>query len=265
MANLKEFQKTLDELVRLTSTPVGVKLLKDGDELPERTKVPMRDFKMKLAICQANALARRYGWVVALGKEDQSCPIGSVVLGFEEPVEFYTQGNLAYGMYCETQEAAIKSEAAIPRFAYGDHSRLLVGPLAKMLSTEPDFILIYGNAAQVMRLVQGALYKQGGAITSSFTGRGECGEIIVNTVNTDACQVILPANGERVFGYTQDHEMAFTVPLSQVDAVTEGLVKTHKAGVRYPIPSSLLYEVKYPATYMELAEIWAKGTESKGN
>ncbi len=210
---------------------------------------------MRFAICQANALARRYGWVVALGKEDQSCSIGSVVLGLREPVEFYTQGNLAYGMYCETLEAGARSEAAVPRLAYGDYSHLLVGPLSRLL-VEPDFVLVYGNAAQAMRLVQGALYKEGGAITSSFTGRGECCEIIVNTIKSGACQVILPGNGERVFGYTQDDEMAFTIPIQLVDTVTEGLTGTHKAGIRYPIPNSLLYQAKFPPKYGELEKIW---------
>ncbi|MGI6551847.1 MAG: DUF169 domain-containing protein [Bacillota bacterium] len=255
MADLQKLQETLTDLIRPSSPPLGVKLLKEGEELPPKTRLPKQDFKMRFAICQANALARRYGWVLALGKEDQSCPIGSVVLGLREAVDFYTQGNLAHGMYCASLEAGARSEAAVPRLAYGEYARLLVGPLAR-LSVEPDFVLVYGNAAQVMRLVHGALYHEGGAITSSFTGRGECGEIIVNTIKSGACQVILPGNGERVFGYTQDDEMAFTIPIQLVDRVTEGLIGTHKVGIRYPIPNSLIYEAKFPPKYGELEKIW---------
>ncbi len=255
MADIKKFLQTLTDLVRPATQPVGVKMLREGEELPPKTKVPGRDFKKRFAICQANSFARKYGWVLALGKEDQSCPIGSVILGFGEPVDFYTQGNLAYGMFCETLEAGAKSEAAVQRMPYQEYSYLLVGPLAR-LSVEPDFVLVYGNAAQVMRLVHGALYKEGGSITSSFTGRGECAEIIVNTMKSDACQVILPGNGERVFGQTQDDEMAFTIPFSKIDAVTEGLVGTHKGGVRYPIPNYMFFEAKFPPKYVELEKIW---------
>lgn len=102
-------------------------------------------------------------------------------------------------------------------------------------------------------------YKEGGSITSSFAGRGECSEIIVNTIKSDSCQVILPGNGERVFGQTQDDEMAFTIPLSKIDSVTEGLIGTHKAGVRYPIPNYLVFEAKFPPKYVELEKIWQQG------
>ncbi|PYN44042.1 MAG: hypothetical protein DMD95_12045, partial [Candidatus Rokuibacteriota bacterium] len=89
-----------------------------------------------------------------------------------------------------------------------EYATLLVAPLDRT-TFEPHLVCIYANPAQVMRLTQAALWKRGGKLTSSFGGRIDCSEIIVTTMRTDQPQVILPCSGDRIFGQTQDHEMAF--------------------------------------------------------
>src|SRR5262249_48857248 len=121
---------------------------------------------------------------------------------------------------------------------------------------EPHLVCIYANPAQVMRLTQAALWKRGGKLTSSFGGRIDCSEIIVTTMRTDQPQVILPCSGDRIFGQTQDHEMAFTIPESKMEDVIEGLKGTHTAGIRYPITQFMEYEAKLPPKYMEATRIW---------
>ena len=107
-----------------------------------------------------------------------------------------------------------------------------------------------------MRMVAAALFKTGGAITSTFSARADCADIIIKTKQTGQPQVILPCYGDRVFGQTQDDEMAFTVPYKQLDSFIEGLHGTQRGGVRYPIPQFLQYQAKYPATYNQLNEMW---------
>ncbi len=253
--DLKKINESLNTYIRPQTFPLAVKMVEKGGTLPEKVKMPGRDFKKRLAICQAFNMARRIGWTIAVGIEDQSCPIGSVILGFKEAVPYYTEGNLAEKMYTCTKEAGKKSEEKLERFPLGKYDYFLVAPLQRADFT-PDFIYIYCDAAQLMRLVQASLYKEGGALTSKFSGRGECSETIVTTVKTGKCQVVLPGNGERVFGHTQDHEMAFTIPLNKAVEVIEGLENSHKNGVRYPIPALLDYEVTYPPKYQKLEEIW---------
>lgn len=255
--NLKEFADTLNETIIPQTFPLAVKMTSPGETLPEKTRKPLRDLKNRLAVCQCFSMARRYGWTLALGREDQSCPIGSIVLGFEKAVPYYTEGNLAEGMYTCCKESGARAEQAISRFDHGKYEHLLMAPVTKA-EFDPDFILVYCNPAQLMRLVHAALYEEGGSLTSSFTGRGECSQTIVNTISRDSCQVLLPGNGERVFGQTQDHEMAFSIPRSKIETVAKGLAMTHKAGVRYPIPSMLNYQATYPKKYTKLYEIWEK-------
>jgi uncharacterized protein (DUF169 family) len=84
----------------------------------------------------------------------------------------------------------------------------------------------------------------------------DCSELIVTPMDTNQPQVILPCYGDRIFGQTQDHEMAFAAPWSWMEEIIAGLEGTHKGGVRYPIPSFLNYEAKFPPKYVQLAEMW---------
>jgi uroporphyrinogen decarboxylase len=107
-----------------------------------------------------------------------------------------------------------------------------------------------------MRLTQAALWKRGGKLASAFGGRIDCSEIIVTTMRTDRPQVILPCSGDRIFGQTQDHEMAFTIPWAQMEEIVEGLRGTHAGGIRYPITQFMEYEAKLPPRYMEANRLW---------
>jgi uncharacterized protein (DUF169 family) len=53
-----------------------------------------------------------------------------------------------------------------------------------------------------MRLIQGTLYNDGGAVHSSAMGRLGCAAIIT-AIKEDKCRYIVPGNGDRIFGMTQ--------------------------------------------------------------
>ena len=111
-------------------------------------------------------------------------------------------------------------------------------------------------APTVMRLVTGALWESGGYIHSRFSGRTDCADEVIETMQTQKPQVILPCYGDRIFGQTQDHEMAFALPWAMRDSLVNGLEGTHKGGVRYPIPSFMRYTGKFPPAYEELGKYW---------
>ena len=117
-------------------------------------------------------------------------------------------------------------------------------------------VVVYANPAQVMRLTQAALWKTGGRLASSFQGRIVCADIIVTTMQTGQPQVILPCSGDRIFGQTQDHEMAFAIPWARMSEIIEGLEGTHRGGIRYPITQFMEYEAKLPPKYMEVNRLW---------
>ncbi len=234
-------------------------MLKTEDEIPDRTRRPLQHMGKKIAICQGIGMARKYGWTVAMGKEDMQCSLGAAPFGFFENIEYFNQGNLAAGMFTTSPEAGKKQEDLVDRYDFGAYSHILVAAMNRT-AFEPDLYMIYGNPAQIMRLIQGALYNEGGAVHSSAMGRLGCAGIIT-AIKNDQCRYLVPGNGDRIFGMTQDYEMAFLLPPSKVDALMEGLLMTHKAGVRYPITSFFDFEGTFPASYQEQMKIWEQEGE----
>jgi len=256
--DLKKVNEELNTYIRPQTFPVAIRMFRHGEPLPEKAKRPSRDFKKGFANCQTIDMVRRYGWTIALTREDSICSLGITALGFDKELKFYQDGNLCEAMYTESAEAGARSEAAVDKFAYSQYQALVVAPLDRC-DFEPDLICLYANPAQVMRLVQAALWKRGGKLTSSFGGRIDCSEIIVTTLKTGECQVILPCYGDRVFGQAQDDEMAFTIPAARFATIVEGLQGTHKGGVRYPVPKFLSYTGQYPASYQRMEALWESG------
>src|SRR6266542_4147065 len=243
MIDVKTADRELHFYIRPQTFPVAIRMLGPGEAIPERARRPARDFKKLSMNCQVIDMARRNGGMIARTREDSICSLGIAAMGFEKPTHLHSSGTLCEGMYTETKEAGQRSEAAIDRFPAGRYHALLVAPLDRA-PFEPDLVCVYANPAQVMRLTQAALWKRGGKLTSAFGGRVDCAEVIVT------------CSGDRIFGQTQDHEMAFTIPWSQMEEVVEGLKGTHAGGIRYPITQFMEYEAKLPPRYMEVNRFW---------
>ena len=248
----------LEKHLRVSSFPVGIRSLAPGEAIPKKAKRPAKDLGVKVAICQSIGVARRYGWTLAFSGDDLSCPIAKAAFGFADRNEYYTSGALADGMYASCREAGARFEEALPKYERDEVGAIVVGPLSR-IDYEPDTVLVYGNSAQVMRLVNACLFEKGGSLKAESTGRGDCAEIVIRSRRTNEPQFILPCYGDRIFGMTADDEMAFTFPFATADAVVKGLEGTHGGGVRYPIPVYLRYQAEFPKSYQELEKLWSDG------
>ena len=91
----KAFAKEIENHIRPATFPVAAKMLKPGEAIPEKAKRPNRDLKIQIAICQAIAMARRYGWTVAAGAEDVNCVLTKTAFGLAPLTKHYTEGHLA--------------------------------------------------------------------------------------------------------------------------------------------------------------------------
>lgn len=257
MLELAKVNEAISRFLRPATFPLAARLVRHGEQIPARVKRPFKDFGEKVAICQVIAMARHYGWAIFMGPEDASCPIQRTAFGHEPMTSYYAEGHLCANMYTATTEMGSRSEEAVAKLPHGEIDGTLVAPIDRA-SFEPEVFVIYGNSAQVMVLVAAWLYNRGGELTSSFSARADCSDIIIRTIQKDAPQVILPCNGDRVFGQTEDWEMAFTAPARCIDEIVDGLAKCHQGGIRYPIPKWLRYTPKFPEHYEKLNEIWAQ-------
>jgi uncharacterized protein (DUF169 family) len=246
----QQLAQGLKKYINPDTFPVAVQLIEDPSHIPESAKRPLRDLGVIMAPCQGSAMARRYGWTVAFGREDVGCGIAAHTYGWERlkdeggAVHFLTSMNYA----CD-ENAAKEVISGFRTLDMGDDLAVVYSPLQKT-TTPPDVILVYANPAQVMRLIHGATYHRGTALASSFSGRAaSCTEGVIAAYLDNQPKVVVPGNGDRIWATCQDHEMVMAVPSSSLPDVVEGLIKTHEKGIRYPIPTYMRYQPEVAFTF----------------
>lgn len=243
----------LNEYIRPATYPVAIKVSREPI-LPEKARRPLTGFGYPLTICQGVALVRRFGWVLGFLKEDHACPVSHIILGLAEEPDFIKDGSIVYPLYTETLDAGARTQQVTPKLPVGEVGSLVLAPLHRA-AFDPDVVLVYGNPAQMARLIQGALYKHGGVIESKFMGRGACGGEIVVPFREQKYNLVIPGGGEKAFALTMDDEMVFAAPWSKLSDMLDGIVATHKAGaVRLPSPFlGTMMQPKMPKEYDDLA------------
>jgi uncharacterized protein (DUF169 family) len=228
-------------------------MLTSVSEIPEKARMPKRDLGTTMSLCQGVALARRYGWSMAMGEADMLCPLGAVTLGFLPVKPNFLNGSFDIPFWAKNQDARARVAQAIPRLELGKYSYILACPLHRAYF-EPHVIVVYGNPAQIARLIQAAVSQTGEAIVSSSLGALACAGEITRTILTNQYQFVVVGAGDRTIVQTQDHEVSFAIPISKAEALLEGLEATHKVGMRYPTPSFLTYKPEFPPSFDELRD-----------
>ena len=249
--SLVKIDEAMSTYVRHQTYPVAIKMLTSEDEIPQDAKWPLRDYGASFTLCQALALGRRDGLTVVLDKDSQSCPIALAGLGFVRPDE-YLSGKYALAPTNRPAEAQKKAAEAMPRFEFGKFRYILISPIQKA-SFDPDVIIFYGNGAQVMRMIQAAVFASGESLTSRSSGAGGCLLPIVEPIVEGKCKYAIPGNGERRLGLIADGELAFAMPRNRFDEVVTGLKLSHEGKQTYPIsPGYLKLKYELPPPYVEL-------------
>lgn len=256
-SKLKKLDEALSRYVRPDTFPLAIRMIKPGEEIPADVRIPSQSFNEQWIVCQSIGVARRYGWGIAVGRNDVICPLAAIAFGFRKPNDEYLKGFAAVGVYCKDEQAAAKLEADTWKFESGMYEYVCIAPLNRS-QFEPHVIAVYANSAQVLRLVHAALYKRGGRVVSTAGGRLDCADIVIQTMTTNEPKVILPCTGDRVFGMAQDTEMVFAFPWDYADGIIEGLEGTHKGGIRYPITVAMRNTVTMPKSYQDLMKMLAE-------
>ncbi|MBW1785848.1 MAG: DUF169 domain-containing protein [Deltaproteobacteria bacterium] len=239
--------------------PVAVKFSRaDSEDIPPSAKRPLRDLKVTMAPCQGAAMCRRYGWTVAFGKEDLGCAIAAHTYGWERANEKNASEFMIFMNYAGDENAAKQVLKGFLKLDADERLVVIYSPLERT-KVEPDVVLVYVNPAQLMRLIHGATQAGGIPLQSSFSGRAaSCTEGVIGAFKDNACKVVVPGNGDRVWAGCQDHEMVMAIPAEKLSEVVAGLEKTHQKGIRYPIPTYLKYSPEVALT-LPLADIFRPG------
>jgi uncharacterized protein (DUF169 family) len=241
--------------LRLKTLPVAAKFLKEA-AFPEKTRRPASTLGKRITICQAVTMARVYGWTMGLTKEDLICVPAMITFGLTRASDQRTTlGKLMCdASLLKDQNAAQQEPLSMSFVESGEYEAILLAPLTGS-SFDPDTIAIYGNAAQVMRMIQAWVYHEGKRISGNFGGKIECSEYLIAPFKNEAPRVVIPGNGDRIFSMTQDDELVFALPGNGLELLVQGLKEAgKKIGARYPVTFYQNFQPEFPKLYRKLGE-----------
>lgn len=170
--------------------------------------------------------------------EDNACPGSNLAYGWPTAEdESLREQFFLFAGYVSDEAGAKKIVAEIDRMPAGECAEMVISFLTRT-KIIPDVILVYGNPAQMMRLIQGAMFKEGKRVKSDLSGMvAPCTGGILRALNTGEYQVAILVNGDRVFAGSQDDEMLFAIPGLKAEEIIEGMRAQHFA--KYPIPITM--------------------------
>ncbi|HAF51007.1 MAG TPA: hypothetical protein DCL04_07905 [Synergistaceae bacterium] len=242
----KEVSQKLDQLLRLDTFPVGIKFYTKEEDLP---KAPL---PFKLNICQLVCMARYQKMGNSGVPEKMVCAFGAACLGLIKTPEVILSGKAAVGPYCKNEEVAKKFMANVYRL--GDTGKKYAGtfisPLEKFID-EPDVVVLYGNPAQMMRLIHANAYDTGEKTTADTVAEGAMCSAIGFAMGTGKPTVGFPCAGDRIFGGTQHYELVYAAPWALFrDRLINNLEFTAKGGFSvYPVPPYMAFTPQMPPAY----------------
>lgn len=241
-----DHSRKIYDILRLRTLPVGVKFL---ETKPDESGIPgfrpLRDFRRRMAFCQAAAIVRYYGMPILIGLEDLSCPGAIVVFGLAEAPEYFMDGSISAGLYAPDKETGSKLDRHIPKLRVGRYKGLALYPATEEVE-EPDVVLIYLTPGQLTKLAAAISYATGEPFRIESIGKaGSCGGV-AKAHATGKPVGILPGLGDRTLSWTMDDEMAVALPVSLLGDIAGALEKQQQQGViTYPPRPYLFYEFKF--------------------
>ncbi len=229
---MNEKKKIADEymnILRLKTLPVGVKLLERRQDLPPQGEI----LEQPYTFCQFVTLARVYGRTLGVTNENLVCAIAKAFLGFADfPKDLAQRFAFVRTSTAEAFERILQSGL---RLQPNQTQAALVAPL-EGIPGDPDVVLLFGDGAQMTRLIYSATYETGERLNISTAAEcGTCGEGVAAAFIKDKPTVSFPCYGTRRFALAEDNELIFSFPYKYSRQILRALEITQKGGFKYPI------------------------------
>ena len=236
-------------LLRLKASPVAYKRL---EKLEELDKIPgVMRLDRRATFCQVPAMVRTMGLTISATRDNfgERCARFSGLAPTTEREVAWEANAFATTWFANVEEAR-KQMAVYPLVPHGE--AVVLAPLASG-KFYPDVILIYGNPAQMMLLMNGLQFKDYERFQFFFIGEGSCADGLAQCYTSGKPALAIPCMGERAFGAVTEDEMVMALPPGMMAKAVEGLKALKSRGIGYPImylgplcdPSPVLMQI-YP-------------------
>ncbi|MBA4536357.1 DUF169 domain-containing protein [Bacillus aquiflavi] len=231
----KEIVNDLQNLMKIRTIPIGMKLFKSKAEMENVPKI--RRPKQIHTADQIVAQAARLGWTVGITNDDLAVSQCGAVLGLHPQDEEWQAGKEYAGVWYETAEDAEKHQQAMDVVPYGEHEAMAVSPLASCRLDPPDICLIYGTPGQMMIFINGLQWRNYKKFNWGIVGESSCADSWGRALKTKEPSLSIPCFAERRYGGVQDDELLMAITPEDLVKAIDGMKQLAKNGLRYPIPS----------------------------
>ncbi|MEC8481564.1 MAG: DUF169 domain-containing protein [Pseudomonadota bacterium] len=225
----------LNRLLRLRTTPIGMKLFESIDEMKaiERIRRPKDVHTTDQIVGQA----ARNGWTVGITAEDLVGAQCSTVIGLHPRNEDWLSGDRMNGVWFGSQEDAAAHQKAMDVVDYGKYQAMAVSPLSSGRLNPPDICLIYATPAQMILFINGLQWTGYKKLDFGCVGESACADSWGRALATGEPSLSLPCYAERRYGGVMEDELLMAIPPHFLPKVIQGLEALASNGLRYPIPS----------------------------
>jgi len=247
--------RRMELLMRLKSFPVAFKLLEKKEALAE---VPfLRRMNHKVTLCQLITIVRTYDWTVGADLDDFISPMCPSIIGLTALPEVVRDGTFRSIVWTKTREDGRKFENSIPRLPAGKYQAAALAPLVYN-PFDPDIVLIYGNPAQMILLINALQFEDYEVMEFYCVGESSCSDVIARCYLRGKPSLSIPCYGERRYGHAQDDELVMALPAGMMEKALRGLEALYKRGVRYPIShagAELDVTYAFPMSYSGMKQL----------
>jgi len=225
----------LNRLLRLKTTPIGMKMFATVEEMAAVPKIRRPDGTIHTTD-QIVAQAARLGWTVGITNDDLVGAQCSAVIGLSPRDEKWLSGKNMAGVWFDTIEDSAAHQAAMDTVPFGQYQAMAVSPLTSGRLDPPDICLVYATPGQMIILINGLQFSGYRKFEWSVVGESACADSWGRALATGEPSLAIPCFAERRYGGVLDDELLMALPPKYLPRAIAGMKRLAANGLRYPIP-----------------------------
>lgn len=224
----------LNLLLRLKTTPIGMKLFERAEDLQAIPK--LRRPSAIHTTDQIVAQAARLGFTVGITREDLVGAQCGAVIGLAPQDEEWLSGKHMAGVWFATVADASAHQHAMDVVPHGKYQAMAVSPLASGRLDPPDICLIYATPGQMIIFINGLQWSGYKKFDWGVVGESACADSWGRALASGEPSLSIPCYAERRYGGVLDDEMLLALPPRYLPKAIAGMQALSANGLRYPIP-----------------------------
>jgi uncharacterized protein (DUF169 family) len=224
----------LNRLLRLKTTPIGMKLFTSVAEMEAIPKI--RRPSSIHTTDQIVAQAARLGFTVGITQKDLVGAQCGAVIGLHPQDSDWLSGHNMAKVWYETIEDSSAHQRAMDVVPYGKYAAMAVSPLASGRLNPPDICLMYATPGQMIIFINGLQWAGYKKFEWGVVGESACADSWGRALKTGEPSLSIPCFAERRYGGVLDDELLMAIPPRYIPKTIEGMKRLSANGLRYPIP-----------------------------